>query len=70
MGLKYYSLNETYSTWKNHDTWSSLDHILYSSHSAHDIVASRTSDINVQLMGTDHNSLSSYINVGASVDIP
>jgi hypothetical protein len=62
--------DKTYNTWNNHNTWSSPDYILFSSHAAHDIIASRTSDINVQLMGADHKSLSSYINVDAPVDIP
>ena len=43
---------------------------MYSTHAAHDIMAAQTSDLNVQLLGTDHRALSAYIQMGAPVIIP
>jgi hypothetical protein len=62
--------DKEYRTWNNHETWSSTDHIMYSTHAAHDIMAAQTSVLNVQLLGTDHRALSAYIQMGAPVIIP
>jgi hypothetical protein len=43
---------------------------MYSTHAAHDIMSAQTSDLNVQLLGTDHRALSVYIQMGAPVTIP
>ena len=59
-----------YKTWNNHNTWSSPDHILISSHTRHHATASQISNQTAKLHGLDHYLLTSYINVDGSADIP
>ena len=59
-----------YRTWSNHNTWSSPDHILISSHARQHATASQISDITVKLHGLDHNLLTTYIDIDGTGVIP
>ena len=59
-----------YKTWGGHDTWSSPDHILISTHTRQHATASQISNRTAKLNGLDHNLLTTYIDVDGSADIP
>ena len=59
-----------YCTWKNHNTWTSPDHVLVSSHHSQHIAACEASNLYTILHGFDHSLITTAIDIAESISIP